>query len=448
MLPRSVGTSKSGIEVNDKMRFFHSDTPARQYECGQQKGGNYYCAICGASANRVYEMDYSFRCSHISLADRQDLVLKGPYGKKYSLQNINKPFQDLTKDELIGELSARGIYEGNTKEELRTLLKEELHGVQRVPALMYHNPDLSLDEINCGDYEILGFEPLHDISHHIENIRTELPSHLPKKEASELNALIEFCIGGKETKMAFDYRCTLILISNQIRGKIGSQAQLLLDTLVEIQEIAYNSEAQRTPRSVLRMHNLTWYHAMLCRTVIGFQLKKLTVRKFYGTYFHNITSHAPIQNNAITNITRTTSSFHADHIISNILVRLQAEKDLSTNHSVSSVEKQQAHVSKLASSLPSFPNTIIPKEMLVNHPSSWQAHLERISDYLLAGKGVWWNESDNGDINFFDAKGNVESSEAGPLLHHFRSSSFKSEESYLKKCWLECLEQKSDLPIL
>ena len=140
---------------------------------------------------------------------------------------------------------------------------------------------------------------------------------------------------------------------------------------------------------------------------------------------------------AITNITRTTSSFHADHIISNILVRLQAEKDLSTNHNVSSVEKQQAHVSKLASSLPSFPNTIIPKEMLVNHPSSWQAHLERISDYLLAGKGVWWNESDNGDINFFDAKGNVESSEAGPLLHHFRSSSFKSEDSYLKKFWLE-----------
>jgi hypothetical protein len=61
-------TSKSGIKVSDKMRFFHGDTPGRQYECGQQKGGNYYCAICGASANRVYEMDYSFRCSHMSLA--------------------------------------------------------------------------------------------------------------------------------------------------------------------------------------------------------------------------------------------------------------------------------------------------------------------------------------------------------------------------------------------
>ena len=112
-------TSKSGIEVNDKVRFFHGDTPARQYECGQQKGGNYYCAICGASAHRVYEMDYVFRCSHMSLADRQSLVLKGPYRRKNSFQKVYKPFKDLTKDELIRELSARGIYERNCKTYLK-----------------------------------------------------------------------------------------------------------------------------------------------------------------------------------------------------------------------------------------------------------------------------------------------------------------------------------------
>ena len=165
-------TTESGIVINDKMRFFHGDTPARQYECGQQKGGNYYCAVCGAAANRVYEMDYSFRCSHVSLADRQNLVLKGPYGKKYSLLMANKPFQELSKDGLTGELSTRSIYEGNTKEELQNLLKDELHGVQRVPAVLHPSPNLPLDGINCGKYEIF--------SHHIENILTELPSHLPK----------------------------------------------------------------------------------------------------------------------------------------------------------------------------------------------------------------------------------------------------------------------------
>jgi hypothetical protein len=121
---------------------------------------------------------------------------------------------------------------------------------------------------------------------------------------------------------------------------------------------------------------------------------------------------------------------------------------MSDNHHASSVEKQHAQVSTLVSSLPNFPNTVIPKDMLVNHPSSWQAHLERISDFILLGKGLWWDECENGDILFFDAKGSPESLEKGPLLHHFRSSSFKSEESYLKKCWLKCVEQRSDLLIL
>ena len=79
------------------------------------------------------------------------------------------------------------------------------------------------------------------------------------------------------------------MVSNQVRGFVNTTVQLLLDTLVEIQEIAYSSDAQRTPRSVLRLHNLTWYHGMLCRSVIGFSLNQMTTRKFYGNYFHNIT---------------------------------------------------------------------------------------------------------------------------------------------------------------
>jgi hypothetical protein len=45
-------------------------------------------------------MDYVFCCSHVSLTDRQNLVLKGPHGKTNSLQKSNKPFKDLKKDDL------------------------------------------------------------------------------------------------------------------------------------------------------------------------------------------------------------------------------------------------------------------------------------------------------------------------------------------------------------
>ena len=39
-------TTTTGVPVADKMRFFHGDSPSRQYEAGQLKGGNFYCAVC------------------------------------------------------------------------------------------------------------------------------------------------------------------------------------------------------------------------------------------------------------------------------------------------------------------------------------------------------------------------------------------------------------------
>ena len=117
----------------------------------------------------------------MSLAERQKLVLKGPCGKKNSLEKSNKPLQNLDKPSLVRELTARGIlyYEGDKKNELEDILKEVMHGVQRVPALLNNDPMATLESINCSNYEILGFEPLHDIGKHIENVLTELPAHIP-----------------------------------------------------------------------------------------------------------------------------------------------------------------------------------------------------------------------------------------------------------------------------
>ncbi|CAB3995246.1 Hypothetical predicted protein [Paramuricea clavata] len=58
-----------------------------------------------------------------------------------------------------------------------------------------------------------------------------------------------------------------------------------------------------------------------------------------------------------------TSSNHPDHIIANVFVRVQAEKEFKASQPTTS-DTQQAHVSKLASSLPDFGNTVIPKQML------------------------------------------------------------------------------------
>ena len=418
--------------------------------------------MCKVNAHRVHELDYSLRCGYNSLEERRQLVLKGSVSRRRSMEKNMKPFNKLTKEEITRELAAREVYEGETKKDQEKLLAEELHGIQRVPALLYNAPNQTMESINCQNYEILPFEPLHDIGKHIENVFVELPSHLTKDEEKPMLDVIEVSLNGKDTKRTFDYRCSLIQVAQHTRGKINPKAQALLDTLVEIQAIAYSSDEKRTPRQVLRFHNLAWYHATLCKEVIEFKLNKLTCRKFYGNYFHNITSHAPLQNriisgrssnveeqerifNTLKNICRATSSYHPGQIIGNIFVRLQAEQQLKANQA--DVSKQQKHVSKLASALPPFGNSKFSTSFLIEHSSSWQAHLEKISDYILPGKGVWWNKSDEGCMEFFDAEGNAEHQPNGPEVHHYRSTTFQAEEKNLDECWQSCLNKQVPLPL-
>ena len=74
-----------------------------------------------------------------------------------------------------------------------------------------------------------------------------------------------------------------------------------------------------------------------------------------------------------------------------------------------------------------------------NFASLWQAHLEKISDFLLPGRDIWWSEHDD-YIEFHDAEDNLEERLEGPQKHHFRSSDFKKEEAYLHECWKQCLK--------
>ena len=118
-------------------------------------------------------------------------------------------------------------------------------------------------------------------------------------------------------------------------------------------------------------------------------------------------------------------------------------KEYGVYHSDNTVMKQQAHISKLAKSLPPLGNTVVPFVTIESHSSSWQAHLERISDFLMVSKEVWWTSNQQGDVEFFDGeKTGVDSRTEGPKLHHFRLSNFKTEEAYLIECWSLCLEAK------
>ena len=94
-----------------------------------------------------------------------------------------------------------------------------------------------------------------------------------------------------------------------------------------------------------------------------------------------------------------TSNWHPENIIFTVLLRLQAKKELGKIlHCVNEADSQ---VSKAAANLSAFKESKFSKCFVEYRLHSWQAHLERISPFLLEGEGVWWREF-NGIYYFMD----------------------------------------------
>ena len=58
-----------------------------------------------------------------------------------------------------------------------------------------------------------------------------------------------------------------------------------------------------------------------------------------------------------------------------------------------SMTQQDSMVKRAAAGLKAFGPTKFPKTFIAERTSSWQAHMERISHYLLEGEGIWWKET-------------------------------------------------------
>ncbi|KAK3734073.1 hypothetical protein QZH41_019812 [Actinostola sp. cb2023] len=228
--------------------------------------------------------------------DKHKEVLRGPFEKKHSLLKP-KPLKGLQKEELLGELHARKIYPhpDSTKADLEKELASQLQGIQRVPALLYCTPMSSFEDHSINTYEALACEPMHDISNHICNVLEELPNHLRKEVKAIFNETFQITLGKKDTKRACDYRYAIILFVKRLRGVLTDTLQSLLDTLVEMQEILYTDDDNISPRLILRYHNLSFMHFLMCTLEFGSSPIALTARKLYGKYLHNLVSHQSIQ---------------------------------------------------------------------------------------------------------------------------------------------------------
>ena len=111
------------------------------------------------------------------------------------------------------------------------------------------------------------------------------------------------------------------MFAKRLRRLLPETLQTLLDTLVEME-----------------------LHFAMCNLEFGTPPTAQSSRKLYhGKYLHNLVSHEPIQLrlisgqssnaeneerifNAIKGITNSTSSYRPGHVITNMFLRLQAEK--------------------------------------------------------------------------------------------------------------------------
>jgi hypothetical protein len=293
----TVGST--GIKIYDVMRIFTGDNPARQFECGQQRGGNYSC-LCGIHVKDHSNLAAALHQKTLSLQERLDIFKEGTMWKHFSASNIN-PLSNLKKNDLIDELDSRDIDVYNlNKTDLQSKLSEILHGIQRPAALICPSlfNDDTLSTLNCQHYEISNCEPLHDITNVVQNLLTELPHHMPSSSLQkEYQTFCELLIGDKNQIKGSDARLYAIKLaqfsqSKYEEGVLNYDIPALCTALTEIIRICYSTEDERSPKQVLRLYNQCFQFGLLVTHVIEKPVK-LSARKFFGIHFHSLVIHFP-----------------------------------------------------------------------------------------------------------------------------------------------------------
>ena len=188
-------------------------------------------------------------------------------------------------------------------------------------------------------------------------------------------------------KSAADCRTTAVqlLLMLSTSSDIDWKVYHLIECIVRVSEVMCADESVRSPKMLLQLYNNAWLHHQL------FSQSKI----LKCLYLHSISKHAPEQYEIVClksintenqermfghsrHIAEKTSNRHASNIITSVMIRMQC---ITGRTKATSVSSAAAHVS-------SFGGTIIPVEFAAKHKHSWQAHLYRISPFLVCGESV------------------------------------------------------------
>ena len=447
--------ASNGVEVRDCLRSFCGDKPAQQFERGTQIGGTYKCGGCGCKDSMMMDLAHTFHRSWRSLGEIQNLVLSGKFGNK---PGCLKPLDNLKMADLRKELQARGVStQGMLKPHLQTVLTNILQGVQRVPTLLTLCPIQTLCSLNL---EVIDCEPLHDLKGHLHNLLPEIPHLLDFPLSQECQQLLETTLPKQKVSGAFLRVAAIKLLVKLQKNKSTSKLVVaLLDTIVRVSELLYALDQKRTPKTVLQLYNISWYHHELCCKLLS-KPKYQTHQHLFGIYLHDLVVHAPPiyqqvclrSMNAESQERLFSQAKHIglkatnrtpENVLPTVLVCMQARQ--KAGNCQESLQKQESMVSEATSKIEHYKGTLISDTFILERLPSWQAHMMRISGYLKQGEGVWWERVENGYL-FRDSSDDCNFHSSGPHLNHFRTTSLPDIYAAMSRDWNVILKEKIELP--
>ena len=326
---------------------------------------------------------------------------------------------------------------------------------------MITNPTQSLSQLHLASYTILDSEPLHDLKGHLINLLTELPHILTGESKTLVTELLSHILFSKKQNgySGSDLRVALIETNNLLQSQhVEEELKLLLITAVKISECLYSLCDTRTPKTVLQLYNCAWLHHELCKLLFT-SPKEISYEKCFGLYLHSLVVHAPRQYEIVSlrsintenqermfqqikQIALKCTNRKPENIIPTLLLRVQA---IHITGKLSAIyQTAETCVQKVATRILSYKGTCVTKAFISGRSHSWQAHLQRISGYLINGP-LWWRTTNDG-YAFFDGDDDPDYQADSQTLSHFRSSTIQDVEQRCERNWKIILDSNVILP--
>ena len=114
---------------------------------------------------------------------------------------------------------------------------------------------------------------------------------------------------------------------------------------------------------------------------------------------------------------------------------------------IQSNHDQNSRIGLRAADLPEYVGSVFTPKWIKKRPFAWQAHLKRITHFLIHGKGAWWTTSELGNVHFHDGESHSDCYPAGPHVLHADSSLLEDANVRSTKCWYDCISLGVHLPI-